>query len=117
MKEVDAAYRAHSLREVVPLAQVIHHILPVSLADRAKEFWISELKGTQLHDRPLYHRNEHDAVQFAKVLDTSLQDIRSRCSMIHVTLEALFTSTMAYLGRRFLEWPKDAIFGVSLGVT
>ena len=113
MKEVDAAYRSQSLQDVVPLAQVIHHINPISRGDRAKEFWVSEFEGVNLRDRQLHRRNEREVVRYAKVLDTSLQDLRSRCSAVHVTLEALFTAAIAYLGRRLLGWSNDAIFGVS----
>ena len=117
MREVDAAYRAHSLQDGLPLAQIVHLIRPAPLDNLAREFWTSELGGVQLHDRPLYQRNEHEVVRCAKVLDISLRDLRSKCSAIHVTLEALFSSTMGYLGRKYLEWPDDAIFGVSPGVT
>jgi len=113
MREVDTAYRGRSLQDVVPLAQVVHHINPLSRGDRARGFWVSEFEGVSLHHRPLHKRNEQEVVRYAKVLDTSLQELRSRCSAIHVTLEALFTSVIAYSGRRFLGWPNDAIFGVS----
>ena len=113
MREVDTVYRGQSLQRVVPLAQVIHHINPVSHGDRAKQFWVSEFEGIDLRDRPSHQRNELGATRYAKVLDTSLQDLRSRSSAIHVTLEALFTSTFAYMGRKFLGWSHDAIFGVS----
>ena len=113
MREVDAIYRAQSLQDVVPLAQVVHHINPTSHGDRPKVFWVSEFEGADLRDRPLYQRNELEVVRYAKVLDASLQDLRSRCSAMHITLEALFTSAIAYSGRRFLGWSSDAIFGVS----
>ena len=113
MREVDAAYRAQSLQDAIPLSQVIHHVNPISRGDRAKEFWVSEFEGINLCDRPLHQRNEHKVVRCAKVLDTSLQDLQSRCLAIHVILEALFTGTMAYLGRRFLRWSSDVVFGVS----
>lgn len=113
MREVDAIYKAQNLPDVVPLAQVVHHINPISRGDRAKEFWVSEFEGVDLHARPLHQRNEREIVRYAKVLDTSLQDLRSRCSAIHVTLEALFTAAITFLGRRFLGWSNDAIFGVS----
>ena len=113
MREVDAVYKGQSLQGVIPLVQVVHHINPVSCGDRAKEFWVSEFKGVNLHDRSLYQRGEREVVRYAKVLDTSLQDLRSKCSTIHVTLEALFTSAIAYLGRGLLGWSSDAIFGVS----
>lgn len=113
MREVDAVYRGQGLQGVVSLAQVIHHINPISRSDRAKAFWVSEFEGVNLHDRPLHQRNEQEVVRYAKVLDVSLQDLRSRCSAIHVTLETLFASTIAYLGRRLLGWSNDAIFGVS----
>ncbi|KAF9649477.1 hypothetical protein BDM02DRAFT_3230298 [Thelephora ganbajun] len=112
MKEVDAVYRNQSLEDVVPLAQVVHHINLVSHGDRAKEFWVSEFEGINLRDRPLYRRNERQVVRYARVLDTSLQDLRSRCSAIHVTLEALFASTIAYLGGRSFGWSNDPIFGI-----
>ena len=113
MREVDAEYRGQGLQDAVPLAQVVHHINPVSRGERAKKFWLSEFEGVDLHDRPLYQRCEREVVWYAKVLDISLQDLRSRCSVIHVTLEALFASTIAYLGRRLFGWSNDAIFGVS----
>ena len=113
MREVDAIYKGRSLQDPVPLGQIINHINPISRGDRAKEFWVSEFVGIGLRDRPLYQRNEREVVRYAKVLDISLQDLRSRCSVIHVTLEALFTATIADLGRRFLGWSNDAIFGVS----
>jgi len=113
MREVDAAYRAQSLQEAIPLSRVVHHISLISRGDRAKEFWVSEFEGVNLRDRPLHQRNEREVVRRVKVLDTPLQDLRSRCSAIHVTLEALFTGTMAYLGRRFLGWSNDPVFGVS----
>lgn len=113
MREVDAAYRAHRSQDAVPLARIIHHISPASRDDHAKEFWVSEFEGIQLHDRQLHQRNEHGVARYAKVLDVSLQDLRSRCSAIHVTLEALFAGAIAYLGRRFLGWSDDVIFGVS----
>ena len=113
MREVDAAYQAHCLQDVVPLARVVQSINAISRGDRAKEFWVSEFEGVELHDLPLLQRNECEVARYSKVLDVSLQDLRSRCSVIHVTLEALFTSTIAYLGRRFLDWTNDAIFGVS----
>ena len=113
MKEVDAAYRAQSLQDVIPLSQVVHHVNPISCSDRAKQFWVSEFEGVNLCDRLLHQRNEREVVRCAQVLDTPLQDLRSRCSAIHVTLEALFIGTMAYLGRRFLGWSNDAVFGVS----
>ena len=113
MREVDAAYCGQRLQDVVPLAQVVHYINPVSRDNRAREFWVSEFQGINLHDRPLYQRNEREVARYTKVLDTSLQDLRSRCSAIHVTLEALFASAIAYLGRKVLGWSNDAIFGVS----
>jgi len=113
MREVDAVYTTQNLQDVVPLGQVVRHINPVSRGDHAKEFWVSEFEGVSLHDRPLYQRNEREIVRYAKVLDASLQDLRSRCSAMHVTLEALFASAIAYLGRQLLGWSKDAIFGVS----
>jgi hypothetical protein len=116
MREVDAAYRAQSLQDVIPLSQVVHHVSPASYSDHAKQFWVSEFEGVNHRDRPLHQRNEHEVVRYAKILDTSLQDLRSRCSAIHVTLEALFTGTIAYMGRRFLGWSIDAIFGVSLSM-
>lgn len=116
MKEVDAAYRAYNLQDAVPLAQITHHANLASRNNHAKEFWVSELEGVQLHDRLLHRRDEHNVVRCAKLLDISLHHLRSRCSRIHVTLEALFAGAIAYLGRRFLGWSSDAIFGVSSGV-
>ena len=113
MKEVDAVYRAQSLQGAVPLAQIVRTINPISRGDHAKTFWVSEFEGADLRDRPLYQKNECEVVRYAKVLDTSLQDLRSRCSAMHVTLEALFTGAIAYMGQRFLGWSNDAIFGVS----
>ena len=113
MKEVDAVYRAQTLQDVVPLVRIVHHIKPITRSNRAKDFWVSEFEKINLCDRQLCQRNEREVVRYAKVLDTSLQDLRSRCSTIHVTLEALFTGAIAYLGRRFLGWSGDAIFGVS----
>lgn len=113
MREVDAVYKIQNLQDVIPLVQVVHNINPISSGDRAKAFWVSEFEGADLHNRPLYQRNERENVRYVKVLDTSLQDLRSRCSAMHVTLEALFTGAIAYLGRRFLGWSNDAIFGVS----
>lgn len=117
MREVDTIYRAQSLQEVIPLAKVVHHINPISRGDHAKEFWVSEFEGVDLHHRSLHQRNEREVVRYAKVLDTPLQDLRSRCSAIHVTLEALFTSAIAYLGRSSLGWSNDAVFGVSWNMT
>ena len=113
MREVDSVYRAQNLQDFIPLSQVVHHVNPISRSDRAKRFWVSEFEDVDLRDRPLHQRSEHEVVRYTKVLDASLQDLRSRCSAIHVTLEALFTSTIAYLGRRFLGWCNDAVFGVS----
>jgi len=115
MRKVDAVYKSQSVEDAVPLARVINNINPISRGDLAKGFWVSEFEGADLRDRPLYQRNEREVVRYAKVLDTSLQDLRSRCSAMHVTLEALFTGAIAYLGRRFLGWSNDAIFGVSSG--
>ncbi|KAF9783958.1 hypothetical protein BJ322DRAFT_1067759 [Thelephora terrestris] len=112
MKQVDAAYGTHSLQDVVQLSEVVRHIVPASRDNRTEEFWVSELQGIQLHDRSLHQRNEHHVVRYAKLLDVSLQHLRSRCSAIHVTLEALFAGAIAYLGRRFLEWSNDVIFGI-----
>jgi len=113
MREVDAVYRAQRLQNAVPFAQVIHNINAVSRGDRAKAFWVSEFEDADVRDRPLNQRNEREVVRYAKVLDASLQDLRSRCSAMHVTLEALFTGAITYLGQRFLGWSNDAIFGVS----
>ena len=112
MNEVDAAYRAQSLQDVVPLAQVVHHINPISRGNSAKEFWMSEFEGVDLHNRLLYQRNEREIVRHSRIFDTSLQDIRSRCSAINVTLEALFTAAITFLGRKFFGWSNDAVFSV-----
>ena len=113
MREVDAIYKGQSQQDPVTLGQIINHINPISRGDRAKEFWVSEFRGIDLRDRSLHQRNEREVVRYTKVLDISLQDLRSRCSVIHVTLEALLTAAIADLGRRFFGWSNDAIFGVS----
>lgn len=116
MREVDAIYRGQCLQDAIPLGRIINHINPISRGDRAREFWISEFEGMDPRDRLLHRRDDREVIRYAKVLDVPLQDLRSRCSAIHVTLEALFTAAIASLGRRFLGWSDDAVFGVSQSI-